>query len=392
MRRALVTLLIFGILTIWVPARWAPGMFQTGAFVLAAVWLAKWIVGGGRAERSFVPALLALAAVWGLVQLAAGWSVYRWQTWNAALYWGANLALCWVAAQLFSDARARRGLLDLLVWFGLLVSLEAIFQRLSAGGRIFWIFPVPGNDFGMGPFLYKNQYAAFVELLLPVALAAGIRDARRALLYAVVAAVLYASVILAASRAGAALVTAEILIVPGLALAQRRISPRAFLGTAAACVLLSAGFTAAVGWGLLWRRFQMPDLYQGRREMLASTLDMIRARPVTGFGLGTWATVYPSYAYYDDGLVANQAHNDWAQWTAEGGVPFLLVMLAVAGWSLRPAVKSLWGLGVPCVLVHCLVDYPMQKPALAGLVFVMVGMLAGEGGRLKRKPDAPRTV
>jgi len=100
-------------------------------------------------------------------------------------------------------------------------------------------------------------------------------------------------------------------------------------------------------------------------------------RPLTGFGLGTWSEVYPGYARFDDGLFANQAHNDWAQWAAEGGVPFLLLMLGVAGGAIRPAFRSLWGLGVFAVFLHCWVDYPMQqRPALAAFFFAMLGILA----------------
>jgi O-antigen ligase len=103
---------------------------------------------------------------------------------------------------------------------------------------------------------------------------------------------------------------------------------------------------------------------------------MIHERPAMGFGLGTWSTAYPAYAYADDGLFANQAHNDWAQWAAEGGLPFFLFLLSIAVWSVRPAARSLWGVGVVSVFLHCLVDYPIQRPALGGLFFVLLGALA----------------
>jgi O-antigen ligase len=127
---------------------------------------------------------------------------------------------------------------------------------------------------------------------------------------------------------------------------------------------------------VLWNRLSRPDPYAGRREMLDSTLDMIRDRPWTGFGLGTWSTAYPRYARYDDGLSANHAHNDWAQWTAEGGFPFLALLVSIAVWSVRPALRSRWGIGVIAVFLHCLVDYPLQKPALAAFFFTLLAVLA----------------
>ncbi len=127
--------------------------------------------------------------------------------------------------------------------------------------------------------------------------------------------------------------------------------------------------------------------------MPPSSVAMVRERPWTGFGLGTWSTAYPAYALYDDGLFANQAHNDWAQWAVEGGLPLLAAMLAFGAVMAGPAVGSLWGIGVISVLIHCLVDYPMQqRPALAGWFFALAGALAGlaagEGRRRERAKGA----
>jgi len=120
---------------------------------------------------------------------------------------------------------------------------------------------------------------------------------------------------------------------------------------------------------------QAPDLLflqDTNHDDIADT----RTALLTGFGLGTWSEVYPGFARFDDGLFANQAHNDWAQWAAEGGIPFFLIMLAVVAGALRPAFRSLWGLGLLAVFIHCLVDYPMQqRPALAAFFFALLGIV-----------------
>jgi O-antigen ligase len=107
-----------------------------------------------------------------------------------------------------------------------------------------------------------------------------------------------------------------------------------------------------------------------------------------GFGLGTWATVYPAYAHYDDGTFVNQAHNDWVQWTAEGGIPMLLAMLWVAAAAVRPGLRHLWPLGIAAVFLHCLVDYPLQKPALEVVFFTLLGTMASAGRRIVRTRPA----
>jgi O-antigen ligase len=196
------------------------------------------------------------------------------------------------------------------------------------------------------------------------------------LLYVAMAGAMYASVIASTSRAGAALATLEIIAVLAIAAIGKQVSPRR-LGHAA---LLLAGcaliFTAAAGWETLFERLRSPDPFVLRREMLASALAMARERPWLGFGLGTFQTAYPAYALFDIGLIVNHAHNDWAEWLAEGGAPFLALLLGVAVWSVRPAVRSVWGIGVLSVFLHALVDYPMQRLGLAAWVFVFLGALA----------------
>jgi len=142
---------------------------------------------------------------------------------------------------------------------------------------------------------------------------------------------------------------------------------------AASYLLLAVVFTAVVGWTHLWERFQEPDPYRYRREMLASSVTMVRARPWTGFGMGSFETVYPAYARFDIGELVNHAHNDWAEWAVEGGLPLLLAFLLVAVAAARMALQRPWLIGVLSVLIHSAVDFPMQEPALVLWVFALFG-------------------
>ena len=82
------------------------------------------------------------------------------------------------------------------------------------------------------------------------------------------------------------------------------------------------------------------------------------------------------FAHYDDGTYVNRAHNDWLQWTMEGGLFFSAFMLIVFIWSIRPAIQSVWGLGVIAVCLHALVDYPFARFGVCGWYFALIGMLA----------------
>jgi O-antigen ligase len=121
--------------------------------------------------------------------------------------------------------------------------------------------------------------------------------------------------------------------------------------------------------------------------MWTSAQEMVRERPWFGFGLGTWETAYPAYALFDAGAIVNHAHNDWAEWTAEGGIPFLLILASTMVLSFRPALRSIWGLGPIVVLMHSFVDFPMQTPAIAAWVFVFLGGVAARESSNHREPE-----
>ena len=387
---ALALLLFYGVLTIWVKERWAVGLLQAGAFFLGMVWTAGWAFGKAPFRRSYLLLPFVGAVAWGLLQLLLRTTVYRFDTWEAVLFWSAVFALVFLAFQTLREEAVRRTFLRALFYFGFAISVLATTQYFTSGGKVFWLFP-SGYEDAMGPFVYRNNYAAFIELLLPLAILEALRDRRRAIPHSIMAGVMYASVVASASRTGTLLATIEVLVVLALTLWKRLVSRRR-LGVAMIAILASAAvFTGVVGWRVLLDRFKQPDPFVHRREMLQSALAMARERPSMGFGLGSFQEVYPAYATFDSGRSVNHAHNDWAEWLAEGGVPFLWLLGSVALWSVGPAFRSIWGLGLISVFLHALVDYPMQRLGLAACVFVLLATLAAED-RDRRRTAAPQRV
>ena len=82
-----------------------------------------------------------------------------------------------------------------------------------------------------------------------------------------------------------------------------------------------------------------------------------------------------AFAVFDPpGVFMNHAHNDWAEWTADGGLPFL-GLLAIFGCALAlRARQNLWTLGVPAVFAHALLDFPLHKSAIACVLFFLAGV------------------
>jgi O-antigen ligase len=375
---ALMGLLAFALLTPWVEGRWALSVYQAGVFVLGMIWCAGACLRGlpVRVHGLLIP--LGGAVGWALVQLACGSTVYRWDTWNALLQWGMNLALFFVALQVFADSGLRDRFLESLLYFTGALSIVATLQTFTSQGKVFWLFPSGYTDFVMGPFVYRNHYAAFIELVLPLAVMGAVRKARNAWICAILAASMIASVIACASRTGTVLVIAETGFLIATVALRRGVEWKSLAGACARIALLVPVFVSVIGFDTLWKRFQVPDPFGERLEMTQASFDMVRDRPWLGFGLGAWPRVYPAYARTDDGLFANQAHDDWAQWAAEGGIPFLLLMLAIAGWAVAAAPRRPLAAGLVAVLVHALIDYPMQKPSLSALFFTLAGLIAAQ--------------
>jgi O-antigen ligase len=375
MRRILASALLFAVLAglavMWMPQRGAVAVSQIAVFTLGIAWIGS---NFGKKGAFFVDfgAFCPLGMLFlGALQLHFGWTVSRSATAEAMLYWGTNLCAFLVASSLSRDSSIRDFFWKWILILGVAVSVFSLIHNFTSGGLMYWVFQAPYKEDLWGPFLSRNQYAAFIELLLPLAWYRALTSEDGRWAYLTVTAALIACVVACASRAGLAVAAAELLCVAGLA----RMPLKRLAVAVMPLVLLGSLFAAVVGPERVWVRFQS-DGFGDRGELNQVSIAMWRDRPLTGFGLGAWATVYPHYALSDDGLFVNQAHNDWAQAAVEGGAPAFLCLLALFLWSARAGWRAPWGFGLSFVLLHALVDYPIQRQALGAVFFVVAGVLS----------------
>jgi hypothetical protein len=388
---AVTAVLCFGILSLWVPGRWALAVYQCGLFGVSAAWAARFALRPFPLRFSREVALLAAVVAYGCFQLSAGLTIYRWQTSEAVLNWVTNWLLFFFVLHVSVVRRLRQRFLKRVLYFAFVVCVLSVIQNFTSTGRIFWLSPSGYKDMVFGPFVYPNQFAAFIESVLPLALYNAVRETRGRLMYAAMAAIMAASVIAAASRAGCVLVLLEMLVIPWLAMRRGRVETKRRAQVIGQLLAFGLASILIVDWGVLRDRLDLLQPLVVRRELLISSFHMFLDRPWSGFGLGAWSIAYPAYALYDDGTFVNQAHNDWAQWAVEGGLPFVALLAVFAATLVRPAWRCIWGLGVIVVFLHCLVDYPMQqRPALAGWFFALAGaaVAAGAGNRSASRPGA----
>ena len=101
-------LLSYAVLTLWIEERWAWGLFQFAVFAWATGWSVRQLWRPSSIGWSVWLVPLCAAPLWGLIQLAADHTVYRWGTWNAVLNWATWVTLCFLALQFLKTSPARQ--------------------------------------------------------------------------------------------------------------------------------------------------------------------------------------------------------------------------------------------------------------------------------------------
>jgi O-antigen ligase len=360
-------ILLFSVVTDSVQEYWPHAVFRAAACVLCAVFLVN-AVRRHAIGTHWSLLILALPSAWGLTQLLVHSTVWRLVTWQATLQWIAYLALFFCVLQ---QQKALRSQLHLIAWFGGAFGVYAILQSFL------WTSP---DEPMMATFLNHNHYAALMELIFPIALWRLTRDTKKAIA-AFCALAILGSVIVSGSRAGAAL-----LVMEAIYLASRTLRKPLF-------AILGALLIALIAAALMWNRFQgliTPEPYESRKETAQASIQMIGDRPLFGFGLGTWPNIYPAFAVRDTGFRLIHADNDWLEWGAEGGLPFLGLMLSIAGLAAWTAWKEPWCVGCVAVFLHSLVEFPMQKLAIWAwfVVLLAIGQTARNSDKAVRKQES----
>lgn len=279
-------LLMIGVLLAWPHGIWAVSALQVGLYSLAVTLALFACISPSRFPgwpRSTLYIPLALAAVWAPLQLVLNTTVYRYPTWLAALYWLTDLVAFALAALLLQRARIRSQFLAVILYFGVAIVDLSVLQSYTSPNKVFWLFE--SNYRVIGPFIYKNQFAAFVELILPIALYRMLSDRKNSIVFAFLSAVMFAAVLASASRTGTALLGAEVLFVLVAGWRKGMVSFKIagiLFGQILVLLLICA---AVVGWEEMGKHFSDETSGNIRLKFLTSSLNMVHDHPWIGVGL-----------------------------------------------------------------------------------------------------------
>jgi O-antigen ligase len=299
-----------------------------------------------------------------------------------------------LASQAFRLADDWRSFVWFVMFLGFAVAIFGILQHLTFNGKLYWFREMRYGGIPFGPYVNRNHFAAFAELVIPIALVPLVLGkVRRERWFAVgiFALLPIVALFLSASRGGIVSFAAEIGIV-ALVMILRRTGGRHVLA-GGVVLLLAFMLVSWLGVRQILERFssmQSLEVTVGKRaSMRHDAWHIFRDHPWTGTGLGTLPIVFPPYESLYDGKVVNHAHNDYLEMLADTGVAgglccawFLAVLffrslnqLLVTDKSFAAALH-LSGLVACCgFLVHSLVDFNLHMPGNA-LLFLLMAHLA----------------
>ena len=327
----------------------------------------------------------------------------------------AGLLACWSlaalgSARLFSRTGAV-GFVQTLTVIGVLVALVGIVQAPLFTGTIygFWRPLNEGNPFG--PFVNRNHFAGWMLMAIPTTLGLWIGslaqvqarlrpeararllwlstpEASRLLLYGAAILTMGVALLMTMSRSGMVALAAAAMALSLVAVRRQPTWTRR-LATIAGSVAAVALLISWVGLGRIEDRFvQETDGATTRLGAWSDAWQVVRDFPLAGTGLNTYGVATLLYQRHEMFHHYAQAHNDYLQLAAEGGM-LLIVPVVAAGVAIILAIRRRFAeasgartfwiragavTGLFAVGVQELFEFSLQMPGNALLFAVLCGI------------------
>jgi O-antigen ligase len=389
-RIAICCLLAFAVFAFGAVEEWSQAVLEIGAAVLLVLWALRQY--RQRVDHLFIsPEFLPLCvfALVVLAQLAFHLTASTYDTRVEFQVLLTYLIILFLISQAYTRTHHWRGYVWFLMSLGFFVSIFGILQYLTFNGKLYWLRVMRYGGIPFGPYVNRNHFAGFAEMVIPMALVPlvlGKVRRERIFLVGLFTLVPIVALFLCASRGGIVSFAVELLILLLLLLVRRVHSKHMMLG--GLVVLCAVMAVSWIGVKQVLERFagiQALEVSTGKRTaMRRDTWRLFLDHPLLGTGLGTFEMVFPPYDSLYDGKIANHAHNDYLEVLAEtgllGGLCCAWFLGAVIWNSLKGMAElgssfgsalNLTGLLACCgILVHSLVDFNLHIPANALLFFV----------------------
>ena len=405
------------------------------ALLLVAAQYVEWPVGflgavSPRAVKVYQDAATSPGSEETIVSLSP--SLYRHATRDALICLSSYVALFLATCAYVRSRKHVSRLAAAIVAVGFVTSLLGMMQNLSGTGKLYWWRELTHGGAPFGPFVSRNQFAAYAGICLFVGLglllargahaAGSVRQWREGLrrilaarvhqnfLVAFAVGVMGFAVVWSLSRAG---ILSLMLSFAGVLVALRVAGfARTKLLYVAAVVMIILGWVTYLGWEPVISRLSSLEavardpLGDRRWQMFADAGRMGLDFPVLGTGAGTFLSVYPFYRTLPTHAVTRSPHNEYLHVFAEAGFSGLAILFSAMVLLYRPVIRGLLvgnsayvrgflagGLGALLLpTLHSVVDFPMRSPAIAATIAVTAALLCRAAVIEFNSNRSPRTT
>lgn len=425
---------------------WSEAFFECVTFILAALCITECLLGGSwhiSSRRVLLPlitlfifAIVQTLPLGGADAATAGAEGKLWRAISADPYETRLVALKILALTLtvglllrYTSGRRRlHALIHVVVGVAVASALFGILRQATQGAAASFVLPYLGPYVGYGQFINPNHFAFLMEMALGLVLGLAVGGGMRRYhlsVYLAAAALVWSALVLSNSRGGILSTLSQlvfiVLVFPAtqpllttteqtsstLGWLRRMNNSLIFRGALILCLVLAliVSMVWMGGEPLVNRLSTIPgefstdaaEDHQGikRVEIWRATWRLIKDNPVAGVGFGGYRVALPHYHEASGKWTPQQAHNDYLELMASGGILgvllgawFVLEFIRRARASLRSpdafrraacygALAGLFG-----VAVHSLVDFGLHITVNA-LVFVALLVIATVDSRLE---------
>src|SRR5215469_10111422 len=395
-RVGICCLLAFAVLSFGAVEEWSQAVLAVGTSLLLVFWAIRLYY--RKADQLYIPPEIFPFAAFALIavlQVVFHRTASRYFTRIELQLLFTYLIVVFLMSQAYSRTRHWRGYFWFLMSLGFSVSVFGILQYLTNNGKLYWVRTMRVQVLPFGPYVNRNHFAGFAELVIPVALVPlilGKVRRERVFVVALFALVPIVALFLSASRGGIVSFVVQMVILFLLLLIRRIRSTHVLAG--GVVVLCAVMAVSWIGVQRILQRFseiQSTEVTGSKRAaMREDTWRLFLDHPLLGTGLGTLEIMFPPYDSLYDGKVVDHAHNDYVEALAATGVVGGLCCAWFLGIVLLHSLRGLAELGssfgsvlnlsglIACsgILVHSLVDFNLHILATSLLFFVSAHLAA----------------
>ena len=324
--------------------------------------------------------------------------------------------------QLLTKKELLKKTVMVIIIFASLLSLFALLQHLLLNNKIYWFRGLKQGGSPFGPYVNRNHYAGFMEMIFPVVLSLSLAykpkvivtslrekiyeflTQERTNIYILLAfsSILIATtVFLSLSRSGIVSLSLSMIFLGGLLLIKEVHKRRGIvIISISLLIVLSIGW---FGWEPILERFEtirntQGNISEARIVIWKDSINAIKDFPLTGTGFGSFEDIYPKYRTWSGDEIAGHAHNDYIELFTDGGI----IALVLFGWFLLSVLRSsfktftrrmeIYSLylyigsitGIVALLIHSFTDFNFHIGANGLYFFFLLGLaVSAANTRLK---------